>query len=65
MLIAFWALPLAAALALGVARLLAAMSDAAGARALDFAALGVGLLWVIVLAALVSLLAVDRLRDRE
>jgi hypothetical protein len=61
LLIALWGLPLAAALALGMARLLAALGDQTGSAALDYVALASALLWVVALAAIVSVLAVERL----
>lgn len=60
-LAALAAAPLAAALLLGTARLLAAMGDAAGARALDYAALACGGVWAAALTALVAILAGERL----
>lgn len=62
LLAALWGLPCVAALCMGVARLLTAMGDASGGRALDYVALAAGLLWLLVLAAMVSLLAQERIR---
>jgi hypothetical protein len=54
-------LPIAIALIVTVARLLAALGDAAGALAFDRLGLGLGVTWVLSLIALVVCLALQTL----
>jgi hypothetical protein len=54
-------LPMAIALVVAVARLLAAMQDAAGAAALDRVALALGIVWALNLMMLLMALAIERL----
>jgi hypothetical protein len=54
-------LPIAVCVILALSALLAAMGDAAGGRAMVYAAWGLGALWVTDLAGLVVLLAVRTL----
>lgn len=60
LLLAALALPMVCTVLVGLGRLLAAMGDAAGASAVDRLALAAGVLWVLVLVALVLLLAAAR-----
>jgi len=53
--------PLAIAIVVGVARLLAAMDDAAAAKVLDRVALAVGILWAIDLVCLVVAIGINAL----
>lgn len=59
LVVAALVLPIVICVVLGVARLLAAMQDAAGAAALDRIALGVAILWVLDLIALLIALGVN------
>jgi len=52
-------LPLSLAITMGVARLLAAMNDAAAAGVLDRIALALGILWAINLACLLLALGIN------
>jgi hypothetical protein len=52
-------LPLALVIVLGVARLLTAMQDTAGAAVLDRIALAAGIMWVIDLACLLLALGIN------
>jgi hypothetical protein len=54
-------LPVCVAVVLGVARLLAAMQDTAGAAVLDRIALAAGIVWAIALICLVIALALNSL----
>ena len=54
-------LPMTIAVLVAVARLLAAMQDAAGAAVVDRVALAAGILWALNLIALLLALALDRL----
>jgi hypothetical protein len=54
-------LPIAIVLIVTVARLLAALGDAAGASAFDRLGLGLGVTWVLALIALVVCLALQTL----
>jgi len=63
-------LPIAIVLIAALSRLLAALEDPAGAVAFDRIALGVGIVWVLVLVGLPIVLAIqsltaDRHRDDE
>lgn len=60
LLLAAVALPIVCTVLIGLGRLLAAMGDAAGATAVDRLALATGVLWVLILIALVLLLAAAR-----
>lgn len=53
--------PIGIALVLGVARLLGAMGDAAGAAVLERIALGAGILWALDLVCLVAALGFNSL----
>lgn len=52
-------LPLALVIVLGVARLLAAMQDTAGAAVLDRISLGAGIVWAIDLVCLLLTLGIN------
>lgn len=54
-------LPIAIVLIAALARLLAAVDDAAGARLLDGAAIFTGVLWVLTLIGLLIVLAIQSL----
>jgi hypothetical protein len=58
-------LPMAILLLLGVAALLTAMQDAAGAAVLGRIALGLAVLWVFTLLALLLALAAKSLADDD
>jgi hypothetical protein len=58
-------LPVAITIVVGVARLLTAMGDEAGALALDRTALALGILWVIGLVCLLLALAIHILGPPE
>ena len=60
LLLAAVALPIVCMVLVALGRLLAAMGDAAGASAVDRLSLAAGVLWVLVLVALVLLLAAAR-----
>lgn len=60
LLLAAVALPIVCTVFVALGRLLAAMGDTAGATAVDRLALAAGVLWVLVLIALVLLLAAAR-----
>ncbi len=58
-------LPITTCVVFGVASLLGAMGDAAGASVLQRIALGCGILWAIELISLVLVLAVGTLRGPD
>ncbi|MEX2113744.1 MAG: hypothetical protein WD845_11195 [Pirellulales bacterium] len=57
--------PVAIAIVVGVARLLGAMDDAAGALALERVALALGIVWAISLVCLLLALAINVLGPPE
>jgi hypothetical protein len=66
LVVAALVLPIAVAVVLGVARLLGAMQDAAGAGALDRIALGLGILWGVDLICLLTVQGINSLTaDRD
>ncbi len=58
-------LPIAVVLIVAMARLLAALSDPAGAATLDGVALAVGIVWALTVIALPIVLAIDTLLKEE
>lgn len=61
LVVAALVLPMVALILVATGRLLAAMQDLSGSLVLDRLALVVGLLWIMVLVALVIIQALDRL----